>query len=171
MSLLFAATYPERTEALVLCGSFASLQAEPLSLQPKPWARSLHELETHWGEGILVPFTAPSRSKDEAFLRWFGKLERATASPGAILALMRANYEIDVRHILSSIQAPTLVLHRIGDRLVPVTAGRYHAQLLLESPERAPLHALLETWLPQVQQLKSARAVRWSLDVDPLELF
>jgi primosomal protein N' (replication factor Y) len=50
-------------------------------------------------------------------------------------------------------------------------AGRYHAQLLLESPERARLHALLETWLPQVQQLKSARAVRWSLDVDPLELF
>src|SRR5215831_9467166 len=49
MSLLFAATYPERTEALVLCGSFASLQAEPVSLQPEPWARSLHELETHWG--------------------------------------------------------------------------------------------------------------------------
>ena len=128
MSLLFAATYPERTEALVLCGSFASIQAEPISLQPEPWARSLHELETHWGEGILVPFTAPSRSKDEAFLHWFGRLERATASPGAILALMRANYEIDVRHILSSIQAPTLVLHRIGDRLVPVTAGRYLAQ-------------------------------------------
>jgi primosomal protein N' (replication factor Y) (superfamily II helicase) len=50
-------------------------------------------------------------------------------------------------------------------------AGRYHAQLLLESPERARLHALLDSWLPQVQELKSARAVRWSLDVDPLELF
>jgi primosomal protein N' (replication factor Y) len=50
-------------------------------------------------------------------------------------------------------------------------AGRYHAQLLLESPERAALHALLDTWLPRVQELNSARAVRWSLDVDPLELF
>jgi pimeloyl-ACP methyl ester carboxylesterase/class 3 adenylate cyclase len=128
MSLLFAATYPERTEALVLCGSFASIRAEPFSLQPDLWARSLHELETHWGEGILVPFTAPSRGKDEAFLRWFGRLERATASPGAILALMRANYEIDVRHILPSIQVPTLALHRIGDRLVPIAAGRYLAQ-------------------------------------------
>jgi primosomal protein N' (replication factor Y) len=50
-------------------------------------------------------------------------------------------------------------------------AGRYHAQLLIESRERRALHAFLDEWLPQVEQLKSARAVRWSLDVDPLELF
>jgi primosomal protein N' (replication factor Y) len=50
-------------------------------------------------------------------------------------------------------------------------AGRYHAQLLIESRERRALHAFLDQWLPQVEQLKSARAVRWSLDVDPLELF
>jgi primosomal protein N' (replication factor Y) len=50
-------------------------------------------------------------------------------------------------------------------------AGRYHAQLLIESAERTRLHTFLDRWLPQVEQLKSARAVRWSLDVDPLELF
>jgi primosomal protein N' (replication factor Y) len=50
-------------------------------------------------------------------------------------------------------------------------AGRYHAQLLVESPERQRLHAFLDEWLPQVEQLRSARAVRWSLDVDPIELF
>jgi len=50
-------------------------------------------------------------------------------------------------------------------------AGRYHAQLLVESRERAQLHGFLAAWLPQVEQLRSARAVRWSLDVDPLELF
>ena len=50
-------------------------------------------------------------------------------------------------------------------------AGRYHAQLLVESPERARLHEFLDAWLPQVEQLRSARAVRWSLDIDPLELF
>jgi primosomal protein N' (replication factor Y) (superfamily II helicase) len=50
-------------------------------------------------------------------------------------------------------------------------AGRYHAQLLIESRERRPLHAFLDEWLPEVEQLRSARAVRWSLDVDPLELF
>src|SRR5262249_6893414 len=70
----------------------------------------------------------PSRRDDAAFLQWFGRLERASASPGAILALMRANYEIDVRHALPTIQAPTLVLHRVGDRAVPVEAGRYLAR-------------------------------------------
>ncbi len=62
------------------------------------------------------------------FLRWFGRLERATASPGAILALNRANYEIDVRHLLPSIRVPTLVLHRVGDRTIPVACGRYLAE-------------------------------------------
>jgi primosomal protein N' (replication factor Y) len=50
-------------------------------------------------------------------------------------------------------------------------AGRYHAQLLVESRERSSLHEFLDGWLPEVEQLKSARAVRWSLDVDPIELF
>jgi class 3 adenylate cyclase len=82
----------------------------------------------HWGEGVLVPINAPSRRNDEAFIQWFGRLERASASPGAIAALMRANYDLDVRHLLGAIQAPTLILHRIGDRTVPVAAGRYLAQ-------------------------------------------
>jgi primosomal protein N' (replication factor Y) len=50
-------------------------------------------------------------------------------------------------------------------------AGRYHAQLLLESTDRTALHRFLDTWLPEVEQLKSARRVRWALDVDPIELF
>lgn len=50
-------------------------------------------------------------------------------------------------------------------------AARYHAQLLLESAERAPLHRLLTEWLPAVEELKPPRDLRWSLDVDPLDLF
>ena len=50
-------------------------------------------------------------------------------------------------------------------------AGRYHAQLLLESADRAALHRFLDAWLPELEQLKSARRVRWALDVDPIELF
>jgi class 3 adenylate cyclase len=128
MSLMFGATYPERTSALVLCGSFASIKAEPWSVSREQWARFLLQIETHWGEGVLVPFNAPSRRKDEFFLRWFGRLERATASPGAILALLRANYEIDARHLLPSIRVPTLILHRVGDKTIPVACGRYIAQ-------------------------------------------
>jgi class 3 adenylate cyclase len=128
MSLMFSATYPERTAGLVLCGSFASVRAEPWAVSPQQWTRFLHRIETDWGKGVLVPINAPTRQDDAAFLQWFGRLERASASPGAIQALMRANYDIDVRHVLSAIQAPTLVLHRVGDRTVPVECGRYIAR-------------------------------------------
>jgi class 3 adenylate cyclase len=71
---------------------------------------------------------APSRRNDKAFVEWFARIERAAASPGSIRDLMKANYEIDVRHVLATIQAPTLILHRAGDELVPVRAGRYLAE-------------------------------------------
>jgi class 3 adenylate cyclase len=124
MSLMFCATYPERTSALVLCGSFARLQGEVWAVDEERWTAFLQRLQDHWGQGVLVPINAPSRRDDEAFVQWFGRLERASASPGAIVALMRANYGIDVRHVLPTIQAPTLILHRVGDKTVPVQAGR-----------------------------------------------
>jgi class 3 adenylate cyclase len=128
MSLMFSATYPERTSALVLCGSFASVTSEPWAVSRERWGEFLRRVEERWGQGILVPINAPSRRDDEAFVQWFGRLERASASPGGILALMRANFEIDVRHALPTIQAPTLILHRVGDKTVPVEAGRYLAR-------------------------------------------
>jgi pimeloyl-ACP methyl ester carboxylesterase len=128
MSLTFAATYPERTSALVLYASFASMQAPPWALPRDTAQQFLAQLGEHWGEGVLVGINAPSRRNDAAFVQWFGRLERAAASPGAVQALLRANYDIDVRHLLPSIQVPTLVLHREGDSLVPVEAGRYLAE-------------------------------------------
>jgi len=128
MSLMFTATYPERTSALVLCGGFASMKAQPWAIDEAVWEGALRQFEKHWGEGILVPINAPSRAKDETFVRWFARLERATASPGAIVSLFRANYGIDVRPILPSIHAPTLILHRTGDKTVPFEAGRYIGQ-------------------------------------------
>jgi len=128
MSLMFSAAYPERTSALVLCGSFASFAAEPWAVSREQWDRFLGQVETRWGQGVLVPLNAPSRRDDQAFVQWFARLERASASPGAILTLMRANYDIDIRHVLPAIQAPTLILHRVGDKTVPVEAGRYLAQ-------------------------------------------
>ena len=128
MSLMFCATYPERTAGLVLCGSYASMRAPPWSVPEERFARFLKLIDEKWGQGVLVPINAPSRKDDQAFVQWFGKLERAAASPGAILALIKANYEIDVRHVLPAIQAPTLILHRVGDKTVPVEAGRYLAQ-------------------------------------------
>jgi pimeloyl-ACP methyl ester carboxylesterase len=128
MSLMLAATYPERVSGLVLYGTYASIKAAPWAVSAEQYARFLAALETHWGEGVLVRLDAPGRVEDKAFVQWFGRLERAVASPSAILALMRANYEIDIRHLLPSIRVPTLVLHREGDALVPVEAGRYLAR-------------------------------------------
>jgi alpha/beta hydrolase fold len=123
LSLMLAATHPERVSGLVLYGSYASID-----VTREQYEGFLETLEKHWGEGVLVGVNAPSRRKDEAFVQWFGRLERAVASPGAILALMRANYEIDVRQLLPSIHVPTLILHRERDSLVPVASGRYLAE-------------------------------------------
>ena len=128
MCLMFAATYPARTSALVLFGTFASIKNEPWMVTGEAFKKTVARLVEHWGEGSLVRVNAPSRRDDPAFLQWFAKIERAAASPGSVRALMTANYEIDVRHLLPTIRVPTLILHRAGDKLVPVSAGRYLAE-------------------------------------------
>ena len=127
LSITFASRHPERTAGLVLYGSCASMKSEPWIVSPEQFELFTSAIARHWGEGILVKVNAPSRRKDEAFLQWFGRLERAVASPGAIVTLLRANYELDVSELLHSIRAPTLILHREGDALMPVRAGRYLA--------------------------------------------
>src|SRR5262249_32882280 len=117
MSLMLAATRPERVASLILYGAYASIKAAPWAVTREQFAQFLSTIETHWGEGVLVRLNAPSRVDDTAFVEWFARLERAVASPNAILALMRANYEIDVGHLLPSIHVPTLILHRQGDAL------------------------------------------------------
>src|SRR6185295_18693718 len=68
MSLMFSATYPERTSSLVLCGSFASTKGEPWSVDRDRFVEFLDKSERHWGQGILVPINAPSRRDDVAFV-------------------------------------------------------------------------------------------------------
>jgi pimeloyl-ACP methyl ester carboxylesterase len=80
-----------------------------------------------------VALNAPSQARNESFVRAIGRLERASASPASIVALFRANYEIDVRHILPSIHLPTLILHRKRDALVAVEEGRYLAEYIPEA--------------------------------------
>ena len=128
LSMMFAATHPERTAGLVLYGAFASMRAEPWTLSETSYEKFLAALEEDWGTGVLLKINAPSRLKDEALVQWFGRIERESSSPASILALMRANYEVDVRHLLPSIRVPTLILHRAGDAVTPVAAGRYIAE-------------------------------------------
>src|SRR5207247_1009638 len=82
---------------LVLYGTFASVKSEPWSVPRELYEQFLRETETHWGEGIVLAVNAPSALGDKAMVQRVAQLERASASPGSILALLRANYELDVR--------------------------------------------------------------------------
>ena len=110
MCALFAATYPERTAALILYGSFARAGAALLSKDELD--SRLQELEQDWPDAIDPSVAVPSLAEDEGYRqRWRAHL-RLGASPGAALALLRMNSQIDVRGVLSTIGAPTLVLYR-----------------------------------------------------------
>jgi hypothetical protein len=70
---------------------------------------------------------APSRANDEAFVRSWARFERRAVSPGAMRKIIGMILDTDVRHVLSSVRVPTLVVHRIGDRATRVEGGRYLA--------------------------------------------
>ncbi len=123
MSMLFAATYPDRTQALVLYGSYGHFPS--WVLPPDKFDAFLDTIDRTWGTGSSLPIFAPSRVSDDHFKRWWARFERLGASPSAAIALMHMNNEIDIRHVIPSIRVPTLVLHRTGDLRVNVEAGRY----------------------------------------------
>ena len=129
MSALFAATYPERTTALVLYGTFA-YDSEPFT--PEQFQDYVELIRRKWGSEAYarqaMPRYAESVANDERFIRWWARLSRLGASPGSRIALSRMNAEIDVRHVLPSIRVPTLVLHRRSDQVIPLQDGRYLAE-------------------------------------------
>jgi pimeloyl-ACP methyl ester carboxylesterase len=128
MSMLYAATYPERTTALLLFGVFAKrLWSPDYPWAPKPddRARVIAELERDWSAQMDLDDLVPS--EDDAFKDRLATYFRRSASPGAAVALMRMNTQLDVRDVLPTIQAPTLVMHRKGDRDASVEEGRWIA--------------------------------------------
>ncbi|MGH2655725.1 MAG: adenylate/guanylate cyclase domain-containing protein [Actinomycetota bacterium] len=131
MSMLFAATYPERTEALILINSFARLTRAPdypIGTSPEFEDRIVWELKNGWGRGILLETTAPTLASDASFRRWWARYQRLGASPGTVLTMRGMLQQSDVRHVLDSIRVPTLILHRAGNRLVDVALGRFLAE-------------------------------------------
>ena len=129
LSVLFAATYPKRTRALVTLAIYAKrLWSADYPWAPTPEARAaeIEEIEAAWGGEMDISSLAPSA--DEAFKRRAVAYLRRSASPGAAVALLRMNSQIDVRAVLPTIRVPTLVLQRIGDRDVNVEEGRWIAR-------------------------------------------
>ncbi|MGY4626460.1 alpha/beta fold hydrolase [Bradyrhizobium sp. USDA 4486] len=126
MSVLFAASYPERTRALALYGTYGHFRS--WVLPPDRIEGALERMEKAWGTGESLALFAPSVAADENFRQSWARFERLGASPSAVVALMRMNSEIDVRPILPSIRVPTLIAHRQGDVRVNVEAGRFMAK-------------------------------------------
>jgi class 3 adenylate cyclase len=126
MSVLFAATYPERTRALVLYGTYGHFRS--WVLPPDRIEAALDRMEKNWGTGESLHLFAPSVASDETFKLSWARFERLGASPSAVVALMRMNSEIDIRPILPSIRVPTFIIHRQGDVRVNVEAGRFMAR-------------------------------------------
>jgi pimeloyl-ACP methyl ester carboxylesterase len=130
MAMLFAATYPERTIALITFGVFAKrvYDAEyPWAPTPEERQKFYDAIEKEWGGPVGVEDIAPSMAHDEHFRRWWATYQRRSASPRAAMALARLNTAIDVRHVLPAIRVPTLVLHRTGDRDSNIDEARYIA--------------------------------------------
>jgi pimeloyl-ACP methyl ester carboxylesterase len=129
MCVLFAATYPKRTRALVLYGTYA----KRLRSDNYPWAPTWDErvatadaMERGWGEHFDVETMAPNAPPD--LVEWIGRRGRAALSPSGARDLILMNSKADVRDALALVQAPTLVLHRTGDRDSNVEEGRYIAE-------------------------------------------
>ncbi|PWU24913.1 MAG: adenylate/guanylate cyclase domain-containing protein [Candidatus Rokuibacteriota bacterium] len=133
MSVLCAATYPDRITSLVLYGTFST--GNPARFPPEladRGANALAELtgiiERHWGEGLAVAWFAPELAASPTMRRSWGLFERAAASPGMVAELLRSYGEIDVTDVLPTLRVPTLVLHRTGDTAVAVEVGRTLAE-------------------------------------------
>jgi len=131
MCALFGATYPSRVSALVMHGGFPRRIKAP----DYPWGPTKEEhqawneqMRREWGGPVGLAARAPSMVGDERFSRWFARLLRMSASPAAATALMRMNEEIDIRHILSTIRVPTLLLHSVRDAALPIEGSRYMAE-------------------------------------------
>ena len=130
MAILFAATYPERTSSLILIGAFARrLWAPdfPWGMPPVQHEHMLGEVRAGWGGPVGLDIRAPSRLGDQRFRDTWARYLRSGASPSAAVALMRMNAQIDVRDVLSTVRVPTLILHRLGDRTIPIELGRHLA--------------------------------------------
>jgi class 3 adenylate cyclase len=135
MSILFAATYPERTSALVVSGSFARQLADPahpIGIDEAELAERLERVERDWPRAYASEFlsrAAPALASDERVVAEYTRRMGRGASPAAAAALLQMNAQIDVRHVLPAVRVPTLVLHR---------ATEYYAEASRYLGERIP---------------------------------
>ena len=173
MCMLFAATHPERTIALVTYSCFAKRiwsPDYPWAPTPEARAKEYEQVEREWGNEMDLAHYIPSKIHDREFARRLATYYRNAASPSAAVALLRMNTQIDVRHVLPAIGVPTLVLHRIGDRDVNIEEARWLASQIpgarvveLEGDDHMPWAGDQDSILDEVQEFLTG--IRPSRDI------
>ena len=156
LAMVFAATYPERTSALVLLNSTARSSAAPdypFGIDREWRERTQKAMRQAWGQAAILQLQAPELAGDNRFRDWYGRFERYGASPGMALAVLKMVHELDVRHVLPAIQCPVLILHRAGDAIVRVKHGRYLAKHISDA---------------RYVELQGEGHAFWSGDPDPI---
>jgi DNA-binding SARP family transcriptional activator/pimeloyl-ACP methyl ester carboxylesterase len=131
MSILFAATYPERVSGLILASASARwfpAPGYPCGQGTQEMYDALWDIAAHrWGQGASIEWYLPSRAHSARARQLLGRFERMAVNPSAFLRLMQMIHDIDVRAVLPAIHVPTLVIQRLGDRITPPCHGRYLA--------------------------------------------
>jgi pimeloyl-ACP methyl ester carboxylesterase len=131
LAILFAATHPDRTSALVLVDGYARASQAP----DYPWGipaevlpAQLDQVRYGWGKGILLDFVAPTAGTDPDVRNAYARYERQSASPGSARAMVQMLHESDVRHVLPTIRVPTLVIQHTEGARIGAPHGRYLAE-------------------------------------------
>ena len=132
MSIVFAATYPQRTDALLLVGA----EVKEETTDDWPWGeatREQHEaamatVYERWGKGRMVDYFWPSRAGDPRLIEWAARLQVEAMTPRTAVTFMNMAFEIDVRDVIPTVNVPTLVVHRVRDPVCHVENARYLAE-------------------------------------------
>jgi class 3 adenylate cyclase len=176
LTMLFTATYPERTRALVLVDGYARSSSAPDYLQDLPallTERGFEEARSAFGSGIQLRLFAPAEYRNPATLKSFAEYSRQSASPAMAIAMARLLFQSDVRHVLPAIRVPTLVIAHSESAFVPPVMSRYLAEHIagsryLELPgsenllwagDQARLVAELQEFLTGVRALPEAERI------------
>lgn len=168
---VFAATYPERTSALVMFSPFIVGVADdecPWAWSWEVWDLVKETMAETWGTpyGSGVEFVTPSLTGNQTAMEWYGRYFRAACSPAMAVALLNINTEIDIRPVLATIRVPTLVLHRIDETWVNVNYGRYAAAKIsgarlveLEGTDHYPWEQDAEAVLGEIQEFLTGERI------------
>jgi pimeloyl-ACP methyl ester carboxylesterase len=162
---LFAATLPERTRALVLCGTFpggadvADPEPDfPIDALRDFWRKTIEPWRARMGQGVLIELFAPNLAGNEHAVAAMAAFERSATTPAMWRAMLDSMQDLDVRPILGGISAPTLVIHRRRD-LVPIEGARYMASRIpgarmveLEGNDHVPWLGDMDTLVDEVQE-------------------